>query len=151
MPGSSSVVRPWLVVWLYLIGLGHLAAAMGMTWLMDLPLFADYHQHVLAAFGLAPVQEAALALHSWWMSLFGATLQAFSLFFLALVHFASRYRCAAVWLWLAAGILLWAPQDIYFSLQRGVWSHLWVDLAAVGALMPPLCVLWWWDRKWKQE
>lgn len=148
---SERVVRPWLVFWLYLIGLSHLVGALSMTWLVDLPLFTDYHQNVLAAFGFASDQKEVMALHRWWMSLFGATLQAFSLFLLALVYFANRYRCAAMWLWLGAGILLWAPQDIYLSVHRGVWLHVWVDLAAVGAIVPPLCVLWWWDRKWKQE
>jgi len=147
MMPSTNVIRSWLVGLLYLIGLVHLVGAMAMTWLVDLPLFADYHQTVLAAFGFAPDQQEALVLNTWWMSLFGATLQVFSLFFLILVYVANRYRCAPVWLWLGVGILLWAPQDIYFSLQRGVWLHLWIDLAAVCAIVPPLCVLWWWDRK----
>lgn len=143
----GTVGRVWLVAWLYLIGFGHLLGALAMTWMVDWPLMADYHQVVLAGFGFTPDQQEILALHHWWMSLFGATLQAFSLFLLALVYVANRYRCAAVWLWLGAGILLWAPQDIYLSMQRGMWLHLWVDLAAVTATVPPLCVLWWWDRK----
>lgn len=144
---STSVVRPWLVSWLYLIALGHLAGAVGMTWLVDLPLFADYHQSILAAFGFASAQQEVMALHTWWMSLFGATLQAFAIFLLALVYLANRYRNAVIWLLLASVILLWAPQDIVISLQRNVWSHVWVDLAAVIALVPPLLTLWWLDRK----
>lgn len=148
---SSSVGRVWLVAWLYLIGFGHLLGALAMTWMVDWPLMADYHQVVLAGFGFTPDQQKVFALQHWWMSLFGATLQAFAVFFIALVYVANRYRCAVVWLWLGAGILLWAPQDIYLSLVRGVWLHLWVDLAAVAAIVPPLCILWWWDRKSKQE
>jgi len=144
---AISAIRPWLVIWLYLVALGHLIGAVGMTWLADLPLFADYHQGILAAFGFAPDQVKVLALHSWWMSLFGATLQAFSLFLLALVYLANRYRNAVIWLLLAGVILLWAPQDIFISIQRNVWSHVWVDLAAVIALVPPLLSLWWLDRK----
>lgn len=148
---NVGAARFWLVAWLYLVALGHLMGAVGMTWWVDLPVFAEYHQRVLAAFGFASDATAAMALHRWWMGLFGATLQAFALFLIALVYVANRYHCAAVWLWLGAGILLWAPQDIYISLQRGLWLHLWVDLAAVVAIVPPLCVLWWWDRQWKQE
>jgi hypothetical protein len=135
------------VGWLYLIALGHLVGAVAMTWLVKLPLFTDYHQSILAAFGFASAQQEVMALHTWWMSLFGATLQAFAIFLLALVYLANRYRNAVIWLLLASVILLWAPQDMVISLQRNVWSHVWVDLAAIIALVPPLLILWWLDRK----
>jgi hypothetical protein len=143
--------RFWVVRWLYLVAFGHLVGGLAMTWLLDLPMFTDYHQQVLAAFGVAPDQTEVMALHSWWMSLFGATLQAFAVLLLALVYVADRYRCATVWLWLICGILVWAPQDIYFSVQRGVWLHLWMDLAAVGVIVPPLAFMWWQDRQRQQE
>jgi hypothetical protein len=148
---SVDSLRRLLVGWMYLISLGHFMGALAMTWLIDLPLFAGYHQTVLAAFDLTSNRAEVFALHKWWMALFGVTLQAFSLFLLALVYYASRFRLAAVWLWLASVILLWAPQDILISIQQGVWLHLWVDLAAVGAMVPPLVSLWWLDRKNKQE
>jgi hypothetical protein len=148
---SADSFRRLLVGWMYLIALGHFMGALAMTWLIDLPLFADYHHTVLAAFDLTSNRAEVFALHKWWMALFGVTLQAFALFLLALVYYANRFRQAAIWLWLAVVILIWAPQDILISIQQGVWLHLWVDLAAVGAMVPPLVSLWWLDRKNKQE
>ena len=143
---NASLVRSWLVGWLYLVALGHLVVAVGVTWLADLPWFACYHQDILAAFGL-PLQAEAMELQLWWIALFGATLQAFALFMLALVYLANRYGHAGIWLLLAGAILLWAPQDILISIQKNVWAHVWIDLVAVVALVPPLLVLWWLDRK----
>lgn len=145
-----SLMRSWLIRWLYLIAIGHFVIALGVTWCADLPLFSDYQQSLLTAFGFSQ-HAGALELQLWWISLFGATLQAFSLFMLALMYMANRYRSATIWLMLAGVILLWAPQDIVISIQKNVWAHVWIDLAAVIALVPPLLVLWWLDRKSMQE
>ena len=137
--------RSWLVWWLYLVAIGHFVGALGVTWCADSPLFSAYQQSLLSAFGFS--QDAgALELQLWWISLFGATLQAFSLFMLALMYLANRYQLASVWLTLTGVILLWAPQDIIISIQKNVWAHVWIDLAAVIALVPPLLILWWSDR-----
>lgn len=144
--GNGLVVRSWLVGWLYLIAFGHFVMAISITWCAGLPWFASYHQSILAAFDL-PLHAGAMEFQLWWIALFGATLQAFALFMLALMYLANRYRYAGIWLLLASVILLWAPQDIFISIQKNVWAHVWVDLAAVAALVPPLCVLWWLDRK----
>ena len=138
--------RYWLVNWLYLVAAGHLLVGLAMAWLSSSPLLADYHQQVLTAFGLAPVHAKGLQLHQWWLSLFGVTLQAFALLFWLLVYYASRFREPKAWLWLVLVILIWAPQDIWVSLQRGLWLHLWIDLAAVVVIVPPLVGLWWLDR-----
>lgn len=143
---SDSLIRSWLVGWLYLIAVGHFVVAIGLIWCADLPWFTNYHLSILQAFGFSS-HAAAMELQLWWIALFGATVQAFALFMLALVYLANRYRHPGVWLFLAGVILLWAPQDIFISIQKNVWTHAWVDLAAVIALVPPLVALWWLDRK----
>lgn len=143
---QSSLVRLWLVRWLYLVAVGHFVIALGVTWCADSSLFSAYQQSLLTTFGL-PEHEGALELQLWWVSLFGATLQAFALFMLALIYLANQHRFAVVWLILAGVILLWAPQDIAISIQKNVWTHVWADLAAVIALVPPLLILWRLDRK----
>jgi hypothetical protein len=52
----------------------------------------------------------------------------------------------AVWGWLVAGILLWAPQDMWLSAQQQVWSHVWLDGFALLVLLPPLFWLYRHDR-----
>ena len=143
---NDSLVRSRLVGWLYLVAAVHFVVAAGLTWWADLPWFANYHRRILAAFGF-PQHTQAMELQLWWISLFGATLQAFALFMLALVYLANRYRHAGIWLLLAGVILLWAPQDIFISIQKNVWAHVWTDLVAVVVLVPPLFALWWLDRK----
>lgn len=128
-------VRAWLVRWLYLVAIGHLAGAFFMTWWAESSVLTYYHQQAVASFGGAePLQLTEIQL--WWFKLFGATLQAFSLFMLMLIYVANRTADAVVWIALALTILWWAPQDIYVSLQQSMWSHVWVDLAAVLAIVP---------------
>lgn len=142
---GHTLIRSWLVRWLYLIALGHFVGALGVTWCADSSLFSTYQQSLLSAFGFSQ-HTGALELQLWWISLFGATLQAFSLFMLALMYLANRYQLASIWLTLAGVILLWAPQDIIISIQKNVWAHVWIDLVAVIALVPPLLILWRLDR-----
>ncbi|MEN0036132.1 MAG: hypothetical protein AAGC78_03655 [Cellvibrio sp.] len=144
MPASASV-RSWLVSWLYLVAVGHFVIALGVTWWSDASWFAAYQQSILHSFGF-PQDTGTLELQLWWISLFGATLQAFSLFMLALMYLANKHRLASIWLILAGVILLWAPQDIIISIQKNVWSHAWIDLAAIIALVPTLLILWRLDR-----
>jgi hypothetical protein len=125
--------RKYLVGWLYLVAVGHVLVAIAMTLWGDAAVARDYHQQVLASFGLP---ADALALQHWWFKLFGATLQAFSLLMLLLVYAGNRYADPIIWLALALTILCWAPQDIYLSLQQSMWSHLWVDLGALLAIVP---------------
>lgn len=144
---NNPLNRRWLVLWLYAVAGGHLVGAFIMTWFPDLPLLDTYHQGVLASFGFPPDQLPPKALQLWWMGLFGATLQAFALFLLGLIYCADRYRMAGIWLFLALALLWWAPQDIYISLQKNVWSHLWVDLTALVVLLPTLIALAIIDRR----
>jgi hypothetical protein len=127
--------RFWVVRWLYLVAFGHLAGAVLMSWWAEWPPLAYYHQQAVASFASAePMQLMGLQL--WWFQLFGATLQAFSLFMLVLIYLGNRYADSLVWLALGLTLLWWAPQDIYISLQQSMWSHLWVDLGALVAIVP---------------
>jgi uncharacterized protein (TIGR01777 family) len=66
---------------------------------------------------------------------------------LALVHLGNRLKTPAAWGWLIAGIPLWAPQDMWLSVQQQVWSHLWLDGFALLVLLPPLFWLYRHDRQ----
>jgi hypothetical protein len=83
---------------------------------------------------------------AWWMSLFGATVQCLGIWMLALVRYAGRHHVADIWLWLAVGLLVWAPQDMFLSWQVGVTVHLVVDSMVLLATLPALLLLWRWDR-----
>lgn len=139
--------RKWIVGWLYLVAVGHFVGALMMTWGSAWSAVTAYHQHILAAFGFTLADSGALALQQWWMALFGATLQVFSLLLFGLIYLGNRARNPLVWSGLALAILFWVPQDIVISLQKNAWAHLWVDLFAVMSLVVPLLLLWNQDRK----
>jgi hypothetical protein len=64
------------------------------------------------------------------------------LWMLALIHLGGRLRQPRIWLWLAGGLALWAPQDMLVSLRADYWPHVWIDAAALALMLPPLLWLW---------
>lgn len=139
--------RHALIAWLYAASVAHLMVSLLLTWAGPTGLLDPYAAHIEHAFWDVAAPAAARAQQLWWLGLFGATLQSYSLYMLALVHIGSRHRIAAVWAWMMAGIMLWAPQDVWISVQAGVWSHAWIDSVALITLMPPLLWLYLHDRR----
>lgn len=135
---NAETVRRWLVRGMYAAVLAHLLVGLLLPLVSNVAVLDAYHRVIEHFFwgGSAPV--AARAQQVWWMSLFGATVQAMALWMLALVHFADRQRNAAMWGWLIAGLLLWAPQDMLLSARAAVWPNLWADGLALLTMLPPL-------------
>jgi len=148
MPTSPSTLRKALVAWLYAAALMHLLAGITLSWAGHSGLLDGYLQNIEQTFwGTAVVPATASAQQVWWLALFGATLQSYALYMLALVHIGNRLKRAMPWAWVIAGILLWAPQDMLISAQARVWSHLWLDSLALLLLLPPLFWLYRHDRR----
>lgn len=150
LPPSSSPqpgLRRALVLWLYAAALVHLLAGVLLTWAGNSGLFTDYLQSIEQLFWGQAAPPAARAQQVWWLALFGATLQSYALYLLALVRLGDRLHHANAWAWLMAGILLWAPQDIWVSLQVQMGSHLAFDSMALLTLLPPLLWLFVHDRR----
>jgi hypothetical protein len=139
--------RTMLIRWLYLIAMGHIAVSLLLPLLAVSPLTAGYHQLIEQFFWQGAAPAAARAQQIWWMQIFAATLQAMSVWILALIWIGNQTRIAGVWLWLLAGLLLWAPQDIYLSLQIGVLINVWIDALALLCMAPPLVALFMIDRR----
>ena len=139
--------RSWLVYWLYTVSFAHLAAGIFITWCTNVQSLGDYHQTVVMSFwsGVAPTE--ALQLQIWWLRLFGATLQNIGLLMLLLTYLGDRYCHKIIWLWMMVGLLIWAPQDMYISLQANVWMNIWVDITALLLMLPFLFMLFLIDRK----
>lgn len=144
---QNAGLRPWLIRWLYAAAIAHLLGGALLSWWGDSALFGAYHQTIEQAFWGADIPAAAHALQVWWFALFGATVQSYALYMGALIYIGARYRLSVAWAWLIAGIVLWAPQDIYISLRAGIWSHVWVDSVAVLALILPLGWLYRHDHR----
>jgi hypothetical protein len=144
-----AAIRRWLVYWLYAAALAHLLAGVLLPWVSGLPFLDDYHRAIAAGFWHGAAPEQAHAQQAWWMALFGPTMQSVGLWMFALVQLGHRHRSAAVWAWLMAGIVLWAPQDMLLSLRAGVLANVWLDVFAVAAMLPPMAWLWRIDRAHK--
>lgn len=144
---SFHPLRRKLIVWLYAAALTHLLVSLLLTWTGQMGLLNDYVQHISQAFWPDAAPAPARAQQVWWLALFGATLQSYSLYMVALVHIGNRYRIASVWAWLMLGILVWAPQDMGISLQAGIWLHFWIDCVALLTLLPPLFWLYRHDKR----
>lgn len=147
MTRDRDLWRTRLVTWLTLVAIAHLIGGLIMVFCSSYPWTADYHRTVAKAFWPGSVDMNFLTREqAWWMSLFGATVQCLGIWMLALVRYAGRHRTAGLWLWLAVGLLVWAPQDLMLSWQAGVTVHLVVDSLALLAMLPTLLVLWRCDR-----
>jgi hypothetical protein len=138
----STTWRKWVIRWLYGMGFLHLLGGLLVTW-GDAKWFAAYNTQVFAALDLAGSAE----LQIWWLSIFGATLQAFAILFIGLVHLGNKFKLQNVWLSLILAILVWAPQDIYFSAIKNVWINVWADLLALVSLLPALIFCYWCDAR----
>lgn len=148
MPVPSNSLRQALVLWLYAAAIVHILAGLTLTWAGHSGLLDGYlHVLELSFWGTDAVPAAGHEQQVWWLALFGATLQSYSLYMLALVHIGNRSKAPMVWGWLMGGILLWAPQDMWLSAQQQAWSHLWLDGFALLVLLPPLIWLYRHDRK----
>jgi len=148
MPTPPSALRKALITWLYTAAILHLLAGVTLSWAGHSGLLDGYLLTLEQAFWATDAAPAAArAQQVWWVALFGATLQSYSLYMLALVHIGSRLKSPMPWAWMIAGIVLWAPQDMLFSAQARVWSHLWLDSFALLVLLPPLFWLYRHDRR----
>jgi hypothetical protein len=139
-------MRTMLIRWLLLVTAIHVAIGALLPWLADASVLNAYHAGIEGAFWQTDVPSQARGLQTWWMGLFGATVQVMALWMLALIHLANRLRHPPIWLWLIGGLLIWAPQDMLVSLRANCWPHVWADCAALAVMLPPLAWLWRHDR-----
>jgi hypothetical protein len=138
-------LRRVLVLWLYANALGHVMVGLALPWLADLPILAPYHHSIEAFFWPNGAPGAAHAQQLWWIGLFGPTLQNVGLWMAALVRVGDVHKSRFAWQALIAGLLLWAPQDMLYSLRAAAWIHVWVDTLALLTMLPPLFWLLWHD------
>lgn len=143
---NSATLRCWLIRWMYAAAIVHFLVGVVLAWLGHSTMFEGYLHGIDLSFWGESAPAPARAQQLWWIALFGATVQSFALYMLALIHLADRHRSRAAWGWLIVGLIVWAPQDIAISLQADIWLHLWLDCFALASLLPPLIWLYRHDR-----
>jgi hypothetical protein len=143
---NRASLRRWAVRLTYASIAAHLVVGALLPLIVNAALFDSYHRGIEAAFLGNDIPPAAHALQSWWIALFGPTVQAAALWMGALAWIGDRQRLRFAWGALIAGLLLWAPQDMALSLRAGVWAHVWLDTIALAGMLPPLAYLFFTDR-----
>jgi hypothetical protein len=143
---KPETLRTWAIRFTYATIAVHWVVGALLPLLVNLPILEGYHHAIETTFYGKDIPPASRALQTWWMSLFGPTVQAAAVWMGALAWIGDRQRNAFAWGALIVGILLWAPQDIGISLLANCWAHVWLDCAAVAAMLPPLAYLFVFDR-----
>lgn len=144
---KRATLRTWAVRLTYASIAGHLLVGALLPVIVNFGVLDGYHHGIESAFYGADIPAQARDHQRWWISLFGPTVQAAAVWMAALAYLGDRQRSAFAWGALIAGIVLWAPQDMYISLLRDVWPHVWIDSAALLIMLPPLFILFAIDRK----
>lgn len=143
---SRERLRSWAVRLTYISIALHLLVGGMLPLIVKAPLFEGYHHAIESAFFGADIPQGARAMQTWWISLFGPTVQAAAIWMGALAWIGDRQRNAFAWGALIAGIVLWAPQDMAISLQANCWNNVWLDCLALAGMLPPLFFLFFIDR-----
>jgi hypothetical protein len=141
--------RSWLVRWMYGVAAAHLAVGVLMPLCAGAAVATEYRRAIEAFFFNGEAPPAAQALHIWWMSLFGPTVQAAAIWMAGLVVMGDKQRNAFAWVMLMLGLLVWAPQDMLISARAHCWINLWIDMLALLVMLPPL--LWLCKLDWASK
>jgi len=132
--------RTWLVRWVYATVAAHLLVGVLLPLCAGAAVGSAYRRGIEEFFFGADAPAAGQALHVWWISLFGPTVQAAAIWMAGLAVIGDKQRNAFAWFMLIAGLLLWAPQDMLISARAHCWINLWLDTLALAVMLPPL--LW---------
>jgi hypothetical protein len=143
---NHDALRTWAVRLTYFSIALHLLVGALLPFIVNAPIFNDYHRSIETVFWGVDVPAQVRAHQTWWISLFGPTVQAAAVWMAALAYVGERQRSAFAWGALIAGIVLWAPQDMVISLQAQCWSNVWLDCVALAGMLPPLIYLFCVDR-----
>jgi hypothetical protein len=143
---NRHTLRLWAVRLTYFSIALHLLVGALLPLIVNAPVFDGYHRGIESAFWGADIPQQVRAHQSWWIALFGPTVQAAAVWMGALAYIGDRQRSAFAWGALIAGIVLWAPQDILLSLRAACWPNVWLDCFAVAGMLPPLLYLFYIDR-----
>jgi hypothetical protein len=132
--------RQWLVHWIYAVVAVHLLVGVLLPLSANMAITDAYRRSIEAFFFDGDAPQAGRALHSWWISLLGPTVQAAAIWMAGLAVIGDKQRNAYAWLMLIIGLIVWAPQDMLISARAHCWINLWLDAAVIVMTLPPL--LW---------
>jgi hypothetical protein len=133
--------RRFLVRWIYLMAAVHLVVGVLLPLCANMAITDAYRRSIEDFFFGGAAPQAGRALHVWWISLLGPTVQAAAIWMAGLAVIGDKQRNAYAWAMLVLGLIVWAPQDMLISARAHCWINLWTDVAVMAAMLPPLLYL----------
>jgi hypothetical protein len=133
---------PFLQTWLLALAWLHLAVGIALPFVAYSGAFGYYSGLLQQIFWpSAAVPAETVEFQRWIVALFGPTLASVGVVMVYLVR--AGIRTGETWPWTAIllALAVWAPGDIGISMMRNFRLHLWVDIAALLAMVPPAVVL----------
>ncbi len=128
--------------WLLLLAWLHLAIGLFIPAIAHSALFGHYSALLQAAFWPGQViPPETLDFQRWIVSLFGPTLASVGVVMIYLVRAGIRSDDTWPWNAILLALAVWAPGDIYISLLKDFWLHVWIDTLALLVIVPPVLVL----------
>lgn len=127
---------------MYAICAAHVLGGAALPWLLQTAPGQAYLAGLAQAFGIElSAAPRSASLLSWLLALLGAMIAGWGVLMAGLVRLAHRDRRRAPLDLLAVALLTWAALDMGWSASRGVWLHLWLDSAALLAILLPVWLL----------
>lgn len=114
----------------------HIMVGLALPYLVELPQFAFYNQHLLAAFNTDTAE--ALALGKFMVGILGPTVASWGVLFLFVVNMSFATRSRTGWYFMMVAIIGWNLCDMYLSIKSGVYLNLVIDLLVAVLLLIPL-------------
>lgn len=121
---------------LQMLAVLHIIVGLALPWLVELPQFAFYNRHLLAAFNTDSIE--ALALGKFMTGILGPTVASWGVLFLFVVTVSFQTRSKTGWYIMFIAITGWTLCDMYLSFVAGVYLNLVIDLIVSGLLLTPL-------------
>lgn len=139
---GTDAAKPYLEKWLLLVAWGHIATGIAIPVIAYSAGF-DYYSGLLqqACWPKEPVPAQTVEFQRWIVALFGPTIASVGVVMLYLVR--AGIRTGDIWPWTAIllALAVWAPGDIGISMMRHFQLHVWIDIAALLVIVPPVLIL----------
>ncbi|HKB59402.1 MAG TPA: hypothetical protein VKC56_05070 [Gallionellaceae bacterium] len=128
--------------WLLLLAWAHILAGLAIPLIAYSAGFGYYSGLLQQTFWPhAAVPAQTVEFQRWIVALFGPTLASVGVVMVYLVR--AGIRTGETWPWTAIllALAVWAPGDIGISMMKHFRLHLWLDIAALLAIVPAALIL----------
>ena len=111
---------------LQMLAVLHIMVGLALPYLVELPQFDFYNQHLLAVFNTDTAE--ALALSKFMIGILGPPVASWGVLFLFVVNISFATRSRTGWYFMVFAIIGWNLCDMYLSIKAGIYLNLVIDM-----------------------